>query len=179
MEAMMKKRMVKGMLFAGITISLFVMLHIIAQDHKLYKHPRLNIQFEAPVNWKENPYHKDKLIYEIFDPETDIHVMLWSTTTEQNAPDYLEKMADMKGLVLESEPAKIQIKGRDAWSYNVPGLINKKSVRVLLIVIPDGKSKIYPRENVLHIMQIWCPEENFEQHRHMMENILNSMDITD
>lgn len=175
----MKKRMVKGMLFAGITISLFVMHHIIAQDHKLYKHPRLNIQFEAPVNWKENPYHKDKLIYEIFDPETDIHVMLWSTTTEQNAPDYLEKMADMKGLVLESEPAKIQIKGRDAWSYNVPGLINKKSVRVLLIVIPDGKSKIYPRENVLHIMQIWCPEENFEQHKHMMENILNSMDITD
>lgn len=175
----MKKRKVKGLFLAGIIVFLFMMSHIIAQELKVYKHPRLNIQFEAPVNWKENPYHKDKLIYEIFDSDTDIHVILWSTTTEQNGPDYLEKMASMKDLVLESKPTKIQIRGRDAWSYNVPGFINKKPVQMLLAVIPDGKSKTYPRENVLHLIQVWCPEENYEQYIHMMENILNSMEITD
>ena len=85
----------------------------------------------------------------------------------------------MKGLVLEGKPVKIQIKGRDAWFYNVPGSINKKPVRMLLAVIPDGKSKTYPRENVLHLIQIWCPEENYEQHLHLMENILDSVEITD
>jgi hypothetical protein len=179
MEVTMKKRMVKGLFLAGIIVSLFMMSHIIAQELKVYKHPRLNIQFEAPVNWKENPYHRDKSIYEIFNPDTDMHVMLWYTTTEQDGPKYLEKMANMKDLVLEGKPAKIQIKGRDAWFNNVPGFINKKSIRMLLAVIPDGKSKTYPRENALHIIQIWCPEENYEQHMHMMENILDSMEITD
>jgi hypothetical protein len=179
MEVTMKKRMVKGLFLAGIIVSLFMMSHIIAQELQVYKHPRLNIQFEAPVNWKENPYHKDKSIYEIFDPDTDIHVMLWFTTTEQDGPKYIEKMASMKDLVLEDKPVKIQIKDCDAWFYNVPGFINKKSIRMLLAVMLDGKSKTYPRENALHIIQIWCPEENYEQHMHMMEDILDSMEITD
>jgi hypothetical protein len=128
---------------------------------------------------KENPYHKDKGIYEIFDPDTGIHVMLWYTTTEQDAPRYLEKMADMKGLVLEGKPAKIQIRGRDAWLYNAPGFVNKKSVQILLAVIPDGKSKEYPRENALHIIQIWCPEEQFIDNKQGMMLILNSIQITE
>jgi hypothetical protein len=56
---------------------------------------------------------------------------------------------------------------------------NKKPIRMLMAVIPDGKSKTYPRENALHIIQIWCPEENYEQHIRIMENILGSMEITD
>ena len=173
----MKNYLMKGLFLAGLIVCLFMKNPIIAQELQVYKHPRMNIQFEAPVNWKENPYHGDILIYEIFDPDTDVHVMLWYTTTEQNGPRYLEKMASMKDLVLEGKPAKIQIKGRDAWSYNLPGFIDKKPIRMLLAVIPDGKSKTYPRENALHIIQIWCPEENFEQHVHMMENILDSMEI--
>ncbi|UCC40493.1 MAG: hypothetical protein JSV96_03340 [Candidatus Aminicenantes bacterium] len=175
----MKNCMVKGLFLTGIIASLFVMNHTIAQDLQVYKHPRLNIRFEAPANWKENPYHKDKLIYEIFEPDTDMHVMLWYTTTEQSGPRYLEKMADMKGLVLEGKPVAIQIKGRDAWLYNVPGFINEKPIRTLLAVIPDGKSKTYPRENALYIIQVWCPEENYEQHMRIMENILRSVEITD
>jgi len=174
----MKNWMIKGLFSLGLISSLFMMNPTISQELEVYKHPRLNIQFEAPVNWKENPYHSDKLIYEIFNPETDMHVMLWYTTTEQDGPRYLEKMADMKGLALEGKPVKIQIKGRDAWFYNVPGFINKKPIRMLLAVIPDGKSKTYPRENALHIIQIWCPEENYEQQMQMMKNILGSMEIT-
>jgi hypothetical protein len=174
----MKDCMVKDLLLASLIAFSFMMNHALAQDLQVYKHPRQNIQFEAPADWKENPYHKDKGIYEIFDPDKDIHVMLWYTTTEQDAPRYLEKMADMKGLVLEGKPAKIQIKNRDAWLYNAPGLINKKSVQILLAVIPDGKSKEYPRENALHLIQIWCPEENYEQYMRLMEDILDSMEIT-
>lgn len=175
----MKNCMVKSSFLTGIIASLFLMNYTIAQELQVYKYPRLNIQFEAPANWKENPYHRDKSIYEIFEPDTDMHVMLWYTTTEQHGPKYLEKMANMKDLVLEGKPVKIQIKGRDAWFYNVPGFINKKPVRMLLAVIPDGKSKTYPRENALHIIQIWCPEENYEQHMRIMENILESVEITD
>ena len=175
----MKNCFVRGLFFTGLIASLFMMNPAIAQELQVYKHPRLNIQFEAPANWKENPYLGDKGIYEMFNPDTEMHVMLWHTTTEQDGPKYLEKMADMKGLVFEGKPEKIQIKDRDAWLYNAPGFINKKSVRILLSVIPDGKSKIYPRENVLYIIQIWCPEENYVEHLTMMKNILGSTEITD
>jgi len=50
---------------------------------------------------------------------------------------------------------------------------------MLIAVIPDGKSKTHPRENALHIIQIWCPEENYEQHIRIMENVLDSKEITD
>ncbi len=175
----MKNRVIKGLFLLALTVSLFMMNPTIGQELEVYKHPRLNIQFEAPAKWKENPYHGDKLIYEIFNPDTNVHIMLWYTTTEQDGPRYLEKMADMKDLVFEGKPAKMQIKGRDAWFYNVPGFINKEPIRMLLAVIPDGKSKTYPRENALHIIQIWCPEENYEQHMHMIKNILDSVEITD
>lgn len=175
----MKSYLIKRLFLAGLIVSLFMMNPAITQELHVYKHPRLNSQFEAPADWKENPYHKDKLIYEIVDPDTDMHVMLWFTTTEQSAPRYLEKMAGMKDLVLEGKPVKIQIKGRDAWSYNLPGFVDQKPIRMLLAVIPDGKSETHPRENALHIIQIWCPEENYEQQMHIMKNILGSMEITD
>ena len=175
----MKNSMVKGLLLASLITFSFMMNHALAGDLQVYKHPRQNIQFEAPADWKKNPYHKDKGIYEIFDPDADIHGMLWYTTTEQDAPRYLEKMADMKGLVLEGKPVKIQIKNRDAWLYNAPGLVNKKSVQILLAVIPDGKSKEYPRENALHIIQIWCPKEQFTDNEQGMMLILNSIQITE
>jgi hypothetical protein len=171
--------MVKGLLVTSLIAFLFMINHALALDLQVYKHPRQNIQFEAPADWKENPYHKDKGIYEIFDSDKDIHVMLWYTTTEQDASRYLEKMADMKGLILDGKPAKIQIKNRDAWLYNAPGLVNKKSVQILLAVIPDGKSKEYPRENSLHIIQIWCPKEQFTNNEQGMMLILSSVQITE
>jgi hypothetical protein len=169
----------KGLLLTSILAFSFMMNHALARELQVYKHPRLNIQFEAPADWKENPYHKDKSIYEIFDPDADMHVMLWYTTTEQDGPEYLWKMVSMKDLVAEGKPAKIQIKDRDAWFYNVPGFVNKKRIRMLLAVIPDGKSKDYPRENALHIIQIWCPAEQFTDNEQGMMLILNSIQITE
>jgi hypothetical protein len=175
----MKKYSLRGLFLFGAIASLFIANHADTQELQVYKHPRLNIQFEAPSDWEENLYHRDKSIYEIYNPDSDVHVMLWYTTTEQDGPRYLEKMADMKDLVTEGKPEKIQIRGRDAWLYNVPGFINKKSIQMLLTVIPDGKSKIYPRENALHIIQIWCPREKFTEFEPKMMLILNSIQITE
>jgi hypothetical protein len=50
---------------------------------------------------------------------------------------------------------------------------------MLLTVIPDGKSETYPRENALHIIQIWCPREKFTEFEPQMMLILNSIQITE
>ena len=173
----MKNSKITFLLLTGFISSLIMVNPSSAEDLQIYKHPRLNIQFEAPANLKQYPYHKDKSIYEIFDPDTNIHVMLWYTSTEQDASRYLEKMADMKGFNPEEKPVKTKIKDRDAWLYNIPGLVNKNSSQVLLAVIPNGKSEKYPRENALYIVQIWCPVDNYKQHTLIMENILESVEI--
>ena len=145
---------------------------------QIYKHPTLNIQFKASQNWRKVPRPEDKLIHEVTDPDSTVHVVLWYTETEQDAPGYLWKMAHMKDLVLGKKPSKRQIKNREAWVLNVPGYENKKPIQMLLAVIPHGKSLIRPRENALFIIQIWCPVEKSEQLMPIMQNILDSVKIT-
>jgi hypothetical protein len=60
---------------------------------------------------------------------------------------------------------------------NVSGTVAKAAVRTLLAVIPCGKSRDHPDENALYIVQIWCPEENYERHARLMEEILFSVQI--
>jgi hypothetical protein len=50
-------------------------------------------------------------------------------------------------------------------------------IQTLLAVIPHGKSAKYPRENHLFLIQIWCPEEDYEKNRIVMAEILDSMEI--
>jgi len=146
---------------------------------QIYKHPFLNIQFMASLNWREVPHPEDNLIYEVVDPDSIVHVVLWYTETEQDGPDYLWKMANMKNLMLGEKPSKRRIKNRDAWVLNVPGHKNHKPIQMLLAVIPHGKSPLRPKENALFIIQIWCPEESSKKHMPIMENILDSMEISD
>jgi hypothetical protein len=139
----------------------------------------LNIQFEASQNWQQVPHPDDELIYEMIDPDSVVHVVVWYTETEQEGPGYLWKMANMKDLVLEEKPSKKQIKNHDAWILNVPGHEGEIPIRMLLVVLPHGKSQLRPKENALFIIQIWCPEENYKQYIGVMENILSSIEITD
>lgn len=69
-----------------------------SQNPQIYKHSSLNIQFEASQNWLQVPHPEDELIYEMVDPDSVVHVVLWYTETEQDALSYLMKMADMKDL---------------------------------------------------------------------------------
>ncbi len=61
--------------------------------------------------------------------------------------------------------------------YKISGFVNKKPIQILLAVIPNGKSKDYPRENALHIIQIWCQAEQFTDNEQGMMLILNSIQI--
>ena len=164
------------MLFAPVPLLPAMSL---AQQTQVYRHPSLNIAFEAPENWRQVPRPEDELIYEVADPDDAIHVVLWYTTTEQRAPDYLWKMASMKDLMVADRPAPTRIGHRDAWALNVPGHERNGPVRMLLAVIPHGTSMERPKENVLFIVMLWCPEEDYEQHRQRMQAILGSVRIAE
>jgi len=150
-----------------------------SQNTQNYRHPSLGFQFTASKNWVRFPRPEDILIYEMMSPDSAIHVMLWYTETEQNGSAYLEKMAGMKDLIVDDKPSHRQINNLDAWVLNVPGFERRTSVRTLLAVIPHGKSQIRPKENRLFIIQIWCQKEKYPKHKSIMENILNSIKITE
>lgn len=148
-----------------------------AIDNVTYKHPTLNIQFEAEENWRRIRRPEDNNSYEIVDPSGSIHVILWATTTEQDAVRYLEKMASMKDvLVGEGEiPERKMINGWEAFVMRLRGVDQKKPIRTILATIPHGMSAEYPKEFSLFLLQIWCPEEDYESCRMSMESILNSV----
>jgi predicted Zn-dependent protease len=149
-----------------------------ARDAGLYRHPRLDIQFTAPEGFRQQEHPEDVLIYEVANPQTGIHVMLWSTTTEQSGLKYLQKMAHMKDLSLDGEPQKRWIDRRESWVFDVPGTIAGSPIRTLLAVILSGPCQERPAENVLTVVQIWCPTETHAEHARAMEAILESVRIT-
>lgn len=151
----------------------------VSQNTQIYKHPTLNIQFEASKDWIQIPRPEDKLIYEVKSPDSIIHVILWYTTTEQSGRSYLEKMASMKDLIVNDKPFLRQINNHDVWVLNVPGYEQKIPIRTLLAVITHGKSKIHPRENCLFIVQILCKKKNYEKYKNTMENILSSIQLNE
>jgi len=147
------------------------------RESRLYKHPGLDFQFRAPEGWLDQARPEDGLIYEVADPQTNIHVVLWYTTTEQDGLGYLKKMADMKGLIAEREPEERRIDGLTAWVLGAPGTLAGAPIHALLAVIPCGMSPVYPAENALYIVEIRCAEENFETHFRAMEEILDSVHV--
>ena len=152
---------------------------LVGQDKQIYKHPRLDIQVEAPSGWKQLPRPEDRLIYEIADTEENVHVMLWYTATMQDAKGYLEKMADMKGLHWEGEPMVVEGKEDDAWKVDATGIVWGIDARVFLTVIQNGYDGRHVDHNALYIVMIWCPEPDFSRHKLQMANILNSVKFTE
>ena len=148
-----------------------------AQALRVYEHPSLGFAFTAPDGWKTVAHPEDDLIYEVADSKTGIHVLLWYTSTEQSALKYLNKMADMKDLVVATEPVHKKINQREAWVLNVSGTIAKAPIQTLLAVIPSGRSLIHPAENALYIVQIWCPAPDYPGNSRAMEKILDSVKV--
>jgi hypothetical protein len=175
---MPNKRIYPFVIVCLIIISL-VDLGLFSQSTRIYRHPILNIEFEASGNWYHVVRPEDSLIYEMVDGDSLIHVVLWYTETEQSAPDYLWKMANMKDLVLEEKPSEIHVNNYSGWILRVSGYEENVSIRTFLTVIPRGKSKTNLEENSLYIVYIWCPAKYFPQKREIMERILDSIEIKD
>jgi len=162
-----------------IFIICFTPCNSFSKENQIYKHSSLDIQFEASKNWINIPRPEDKLIYELISPDSNMHVILWYTETEQSGLDYLEKMADMKNLIVEEKPSQRQINNQDVWVKNALGFEQKMRISSILAVVPHGKSEVRPKENRLFIIQIWCLEKNFEKYKSTMENILTSIQLVE
>jgi len=138
-------------------------------DRTIYKHPTLAFQFEASEGWLHIAHPEDRLIYHMAEPGGVLNVMLWYTETEQDAPHYLKKMADMKGYQTLGEPAKAEIHRQSAWVLPAVGVSEKGDLRVMLAGIRSAKG--------LYIVQIWCPLERWEEEKETMEAILSSVEV--
>ena len=144
---------------------------------QVFRHPSLNIQFKGPKGMQHQSWPGEVGVYEVFDPQSEVHVVVWHTETEQDGLAYLSKMADMKGLALDREPEKRSIGGCEAWVLNTTGVQRDTPIHTLLAVLPHGKVRERPKENFLFIMQVWCPDSSWTQHQDTMEAILGSTEI--
>jgi hypothetical protein len=138
-----------------------------ATEQATYRHPTLPFQFEASEGWTRIPHPEDRLIYHMEAPGGGLNVMLWYTKTEQKAPAYLDKMADMKGYQTLTEARQEELHRRTAWVLQAVGLSEKNDIRVMLAAIASGEG--------LYIVQIWCPLERYEEEKDGMEAILASL----
>lgn len=84
----------------------------------------------------------------------------------------------MKNIVVKEKPSKSQIGTYDAWMVNALGYEGNIPDHTIIAVIPSGKSHVRARENRLFIIQVWCPEENYNKHRSEIEDIFKSIKIT-
>ena len=113
----------------SIFFSVLISIPLQSQKSKTYEHPLREFSFSAAGDWEKNTRHNDKMIYEMVNPEHDLHVMLWyNGGTESSCGRYLTKMAGMKGLQCE-EPVKKNYDGKSVWVLNCRD--NKGEVRTL------------------------------------------------
>jgi hypothetical protein len=138
-----------------------------ATDQATYRHPKLPFQFEASKGWTQIPHPEDRLIYHMVAPGGGLNVMLWYTETEQKAPGYLGKMANMKGYQTLTEARQEDLHRGAAWVLQAVGISKEHEDRVILAAIASGKG--------LYIVQIWCPLERYEEEKDTMEAILASV----
>jgi hypothetical protein len=150
-----------------------------AADLRPYKHPDLDLQFTAPHGWQHRPRPGDPGTHERVDPETGIHVLMWSTSTEQSAKRYLNKMSSMMSLKRVAKPRAQSIDGRDAWVLEARGTVEGDLVETLLAVIPSGRSRLHPFETKLYIVQIQVPAVHHPGEAGRAEQLLETVRVTD
>lgn len=161
-----------------LALGIFSLSSARAEEAARYKHPTLDFQFSASGRWESYPRPEDDLIYEMFDRETGIHVMLWYTATQQSAKRYVQKMADMTSVVVdEREPLRRKIADREAWLYDVSAAIRGEAVHTIQAVIDGGADGELADHNALYVVQIWCPAARHPSLGREMETILASVSI--
>ena len=143
----------------------------ISQDFVTYNHPELEISFLAPSGWQGVDHPEDDLIYEITDPEGDIHVHLWYTESGTNSESYITGLANRKGLTSSGSVSPLKGKEREAIWMTATGEMNGEDSQVFLVAIPDQTGTF--------IVQIWCPAEQYPGKKRLMENILYSLEAKD
>jgi len=156
-----------------------------SQEMKTYKHPELEFSFTSSGHWENVPYHNDKMIYEMVNEKMDIHVMLWYTGgTEMDCERYLLKMADMKGIQC-GDIIQEEITGETIWTLECQGTKDDQSLKKILAALsyikPYGDDApercVGKNYNAIHIAQVWCPADKFEENKKMMDDIVASLEL--
>ena len=122
---------------------------------------------------------EDKLIYEMVDPNEEVHIMLWMTETVSGPDKYLMKMADMKGLTVTGDPIRITAGSHDGWVIRAEGKINDISSTVIIASFPlTGEKYVHHKNHIAqYIMQAWCPSDMFKDKATEIGTIQRSLKI--
>lgn len=171
------------LLSASLVFFLINTMH--SQETKTYTHPGGEFSFKATGEWINNPKHKDKMIYEMVNTEKDLHVMLWyNGGTESSREDYLKKMADMKGLEFDTFQ-NWHLDGKTICTLDCRGENDGKAERRILAAM--SYKKAYGKDagerhqgksyNEMHIAQIWCPAERYEENKDAIVGIITSLEL--
>jgi len=152
---------------------------VLSAETKIFTHPNPNIkvEIEAPADWVEITWENDKNAYEVADPDGIIHVLLWFTDTVDNSDRYLHKMCDMNDMKFEGELSQKTINGRKYLHGYTTGEKNNIKIKELIAITSTNHSNI-PEHQRLYIIRIWCPVDEFELYKKLMDDILDSVKIS-
>jgi hypothetical protein len=173
--------------FLSLAFVAFSGISLHSQESKTYQHPVQEFSFTATGEWVQNSSYKDKMIYEMVNPEQDVHVMLWyNGGTESTCEHYLVKMAGMKGLECK-EPVKKVIDDKVIWVLEC--LDKQQEAPEKRILAAMSYSKPYGKDapersqgksyNAMHIAQLWCPAARYEENKDMINEIIASLELTE
>lgn len=166
----------------SIFFSVLISIPLQSQKPTTYKHPLRDFSFSAAGEWEQNTHHKDKMIYEMVNPEQDLHVMLWyNGGTESSCERYLKKMAGMKGLESE-EPVEENYDGKTVWVLICRDGEDEVRVLAALSYVKNyGKDapercqgKTY---NAMHIAQVWCPASEYQENKETIDGIIAGLEL--
>ncbi len=183
MKPIKKKAMKNTKIILSACIFAILAASSSAQTIRQYTHPKLNYSFSAEGNWQQNPYHKDSLIYEMVNHEEKVHVLLWyNGGTEMSCERYLKKMAGMKGLECK-ECNKNELGSQTIWLMECTGKQFGEEAGIILAAQSypkaygmDAPARFQGKSyKAMHIAQIWCPLNSFEDQSIYLQGILHSL----
>ena len=167
--------MKQGHIYIGVCLISFALLGTcFAQNVQNFQHPALNFQVQAFDTWLAVPHPENHMIFEIQDPESVVHVLMWYTEAAGSGTGYLKNFARQKKFVFDADPVLGKIKERDAWVLDATCCMNESPVRVVLVAIP-WKNDV----NCFYVAQVVCPENQLQEKESTIEQIIYSLDITD
>jgi len=136
-----------------------------------HRHPSLPVSFKTFEGWHRVPRPGDEGTFEMASPSGTVHVLVWYTSTEQDAAGYLVKMSGMMGLDIHdgTEPDTLETEYHQMVHYVFPG--------TTLAVIDNGRTEERPRENALYIVKVVYPAEGCDDCEGLARRILGTVRV--
>lgn len=139
----------------------------LAQPSRTYKHPNIDVQFQAPKDWKQIEHPENTNVYHIMSPDSLIHLNLWVEKTDDDPKKALKKIIRKKKMKITKKPVKKIIKDKHVWILEASGMVKGQQVYVIYTAAHYGKG--------ICILQLWTPENSADINRKRMHDIKETM----